>query len=168
MITFVAFHIDIERDYIEKDTPLDRDNFYDYQQIIGLMFKSISQSHPNCKKIILTDLTTDFSCLPSDVVLVRSAVNSQEIMLNRLALQSNFLENHDFESDVIFIDSDILVNDNLKSLFEDNFFDLGLTIRNDNLMPINGGIIYISHRNKESVTRFFDELYSLYSNKYRD
>lgn len=166
MITFVTFHVDIEKNDIEEDTPLDSDNFYNYQKTLELMFSSVSRFHHDFNKVILTDLTTDFSFLPSDIHIQRYAVDSREIMLSRLASQLSFLKSHDFNSDIIFLDSDIIINDNLESFFTEDF-DIALTIRLEQEMPINGGIIYISKNSKESAHRFFDKLHYLYSNNYK-
>jgi hypothetical protein len=167
MITFVTFHADILDDQIERDTPLDKNNFYDYQQTINLMFKSVDKFHGKCQKVILTSLETTLSFLPVDIKVKRYPIDSREIMLNRLVSQLDFLKNHDFESDVVLLDSDILINENLESLF-DNEFDLALTIRDDQEMPINGGIIYISKKNPEPVINFFEKLYVVYTEKYQE
>ncbi|MBW4644611.1 MAG: hypothetical protein KME23_16750, partial [Goleter apudmare HA4340-LM2] len=166
MITFVTFHADILAEEIEKNTPLDRDNFYDYQQTINLMFKSVDKFHSKCKKVILTNLETNLSFLAGDIQVQRHPVNSREIMLSRLVSQLHFLQSHDFSSDVVLLDSDILINDNLESLFIQEF-DVALTVRADQEMPINGGIIYVSQKNPVSVINFFQKLYSLYTEKYQ-
>lgn len=166
MITFVTFHVDIAKDDLEKDTPLDSNNFYNYQQTLDLMFRSVSRSHQDYKKIILSDFTTDFSFLPIDIAIQRYSVNSREIMLSRLASQLSFLTSHDFTSDVIFLDSDILINQNLEPLFYEDF-DVALTIRLEQEMPVNGGIIYISKNSNKSANKFFEKIYYSYINNYR-
>ena len=167
MITFVTFHADILEEDIEANTPLDQNNFYDYQETINLMFQSVDKFHNQSKKVILTNLETNLSFLPVDIKVKRYPIDSREIMLSRLVSQLDFLRNHDFESNVVLLDSDILINENLESLF-DNEFDLALTIRDDQEMPINGGIIYISKKNPEPVINFFEKLYVLYTEKYQE
>lgn len=166
MITFVTFHVDIAKSDIKKDTPLDSDNFYNYQNTLKLMFSSVSKFHHDFNRVIMTDLTTDFSFLPSDIHIQRYAIDSREIMLSRLASQLSFLKSHDFSSDIIFLDSDILINHNLESFFTEDF-DIALTIRLEQEMPINGGIIYISKNSKESANIFFDKLHYSYTNNYK-
>ncbi|MEH2255587.1 hypothetical protein, partial [Nostoc sp.] len=166
MITFVTFHAEVPGEDIEQNTPLDQNNFYDYQQSINLMFKSIDKFHSYCKKIILTDLDTNLSFLPLDVTVQRYQVDSRTIMLSRLVSQLHFIKSHDFESDIVFLDSDILVNDNIESLFLQEF-DLAFTVRDDKEMPINGGVIYISKLHRKAVVTFFEKLYLLYIEKYR-
>jgi lipopolysaccharide biosynthesis glycosyltransferase len=167
MITFVTFHADILDENLEIDTPLDNNNFYDYQQSINLMFKSVDKFHGDCQKVILTSLETNLSFLPVDIKVKRYPINSREIMLSRLVSQLDFLKNHDFESDVVLLDSDILINGNLESLF-DHEFDLALTIRDNQEMPINGGIIYVCKKNPAVVINFFERLYLLYMEKYQE
>ncbi|BAY81010.1 hypothetical protein NIES267_04750 [Calothrix parasitica NIES-267] len=167
MITFVTFHVDIAKSDIEQDTPLDSDNFYNYQKTLELMFSSVSKFHHDFNKVILTDLDTDFSFLPADIHIQRYAVDSREIMFSRLSSQLSFLESHDFDSDIIFLDSDILINQNLEPLFKQNF-DIALTIRVNQEMPINGGIIYISKNNRESANKFFNNIYDSYINNYKN
>jgi uncharacterized small protein (DUF1192 family) len=167
MITFVTFHAEIAGEDIETNTPLDGENFYDYQQTINLMFKSVDKFHSNFKKVILTNLETNLSFLAADIQIQRYPVDSREIMLSRLVSQLDFLKNHDFESDVVLLDSDILINENLESLFEQDF-DLALTIRDEQEMPINGGIIYISQKNPAAAINFFQKLHFLYTEKYQE
>ncbi|QMS90666.1 hypothetical protein HUN01_24920 [Nostoc edaphicum CCNP1411] len=165
MITFVTFHAEVPGEDIEQSTPLDQNNLYDYQQAIDLMFKSVDKFHSNCEKVILTDLDTNVSFFSLDITVQRYPVDSRTIMLSRLVSQLHFLKSHEFKSDIVFLDSDILVNDNIESLFSQEF-DLALTVRDDKEMPINGGVIYISKRNKEAVVAFFEKLYLLYTEKY--
>jgi lipopolysaccharide biosynthesis glycosyltransferase len=84
-----------------------------------------------------------------------------------LMSQLHFLKSHEVESDVVLLDSDILINDNLESLFEQEF-DVALTIRDEQEMPINGGIIYISQKNLAAAINFFQKLYFLYTEKYQE
>ncbi|MGK7892065.1 MAG: hypothetical protein AB4372_00005, partial [Xenococcus sp. (in: cyanobacteria)] len=72
MISFVTFHVDFDKNKIKQNTPLDKDNFYNYHLTLELMFKSIDFFHPHNRKIILTDTNTDFFPLSSDVEILRS------------------------------------------------------------------------------------------------
>jgi predicted nuclease with TOPRIM domain len=166
MISFVTFHVDINKNFIEDDTPLDSSNFYNYQLAIDLMFRSAAYFHPQCHKIILSDLNTNLSYLPSDLEVNRYDLDVNQIMYSRLLAQCKFLQNYDFQTDIILLDSDIIISSNLEDIFVDRDFDIGLTFRDDPEMPINGGVIYISKNNKESVLSFFQKLLEIYQEKH--
>lgn len=166
MITFTTFHVDINKDAIKEDTPLDKNNFYNYQLALNLMFKSAGYFHPNCRKVVLSNLNTDLSYLSTDVEVYRYEFDLQQIMYSRLLCQLQFLQHHDFQTDVIFLDSDIIINSNLEDIFAKQDFDLALTFRKFPIMPINGGIIYISKQHKNLVIDFFQKVLNIYQNKY--
>ncbi|MDJ0679182.1 MAG: hypothetical protein QNJ18_04890 [Xenococcaceae cyanobacterium MO_167.B52] len=167
MISFITFHVDFDKNKIKQDTPLDKDNFYNYHLTLELMFKSIDFFHAHNRKIILTDENTDFSFLSSDVEICRSQFDSHQVMYSRLMCQYQFLLSHDFKTDLIFLDSDILINSGLEDIFWEDFA-VGLTIRDFPEMPINGGVIYVNKSYPEQAKLFFSKLLNSYQEKYLD
>ena len=167
MITFVTFHADLDKNKINQDTPLDKDNFYNYRSTLELMFKSINFFHAQNRKIILTDKNTNFTNFSSDIEVYRYQFDSHQVMYGRLMCQYQFLLSHDFKSDLIFLDSDILINSNLEDIFLEDFA-VGLTIRDFPEMPINGGVIYINRSYPEQAKLFFSKLLNSYQEKYLD
>jgi hypothetical protein len=167
MITFATFYIDPSQDaseYISQNNILldDRNKYF---QMIDMLFRSASLFHPDCKKVILTDCKTDLSQVASDVAIYRTSINPQEVMLGRLISQLDYIRKEDWCSDLLFLDSDILVNANLDVIFNHDF-NVGLTYRIDHEMPINGGVIFISKRNKPLAIEFFDRVLQIYQEKY--
>jgi hypothetical protein len=168
MITFVTFHVDCNKNtinYLSKSCPSIAKN-YDFKSLINLLFRSASIFHPDCKKVILTDKKTDWSHLDGNIEIHRFKMDQKQLMLSRLIAQINYLKNHDFSSDLILIDSDMLVNGNLESLFKNNF-DIALTYRHNKFkMPINGGIIFISKNKKQKALKFMQTMLKIFKSNY--
>ncbi|NJR49031.1 MAG: hypothetical protein HC780_05105 [Leptolyngbyaceae cyanobacterium CSU_1_3] len=111
MITFATFHIDCTpkaADHISKNN-VHLDDRNEYLVQIDLMFRSASLAHPNCKKVVLTDLHTDLSSLSSDIQIHRLDVDPELIMLSRLEAQLHYITHQDLGSDVVLLDSDMLI-----------------------------------------------------------
>ena len=165
MIFFVTFHISPENPIeISPDS-------LNYQTIINLMFHSTSLLHGDCHKVVLSDLHTDFSQLSPDISVQRYDIDSHHIMLNRLSTQIQFLKTMNQESNVVLLDSDMLITANLNPLLLQDF-DIGLTIRTPapvykgKPMPINGGIFFIPASGKSAALRFLEQLYHIYQKHY--
>jgi hypothetical protein len=167
MITFVTFYIDPSQDaseYISHNNIL-LDDRNQYLRMIDLLFRSASLFHPNCKKVILTDLKTELSQVAPDVTIYRTSINPHEVMLGRLISQIDYLKKDDSCSNFLFVDSDILINANLESIFSHDF-NVGLTYRIEHEMPINGGVIFVSERHKLQSLDFFVRVLQIYQEKY--
>ncbi len=167
MITFATFYIDPSQDaseYISHNNIL-LDDRNKYLHMIDMLFRSASLFHPNCKKVILTDLKTDLSQVAPDVAIYRTSINPHEVMLGRLISQIDYLRKEDSCSDFLFVDSDILVNANLENIFSHDFH-VGLTYRIEHEMPINGGVIFVSKRHKQQSIDFFVRVLQIYQEKY--
>lgn len=163
MITFVTFHVDLAVDSLSSDTPLDSSQLLEYREILSLMLRSVSLFHHDAHQVVLTDETSVFIDLPSNIELQRYAVDSSNVMLSRLYAQLEFLKMHDFKSNIIFLDTDILVNSNLEKALSWSEFDIALTLRNDAKgMPVNGGIIFASNQYPSLVLDFFQSFYQKY------
>lgn len=179
MITFVTFHVDYpdeSRNLLEKSATHKKDYIYSYldyihsnfnhNDMIDLMFRSVSFFHRDCKRVLITDNRSKFPVFGNIDEIIRYSIDPATIMLSRLYTQIQYLKGNDFSSPFVFLDSDILVNENLDSLFEKDF-DIAVTIRKHmHNMPFNGGVLFISNRRKNKVLRFFDSLYLIFKEKY--
>ena len=172
MITFVTFHIDPAEESLPADTPYDlakrAKRSDEYRWMIALMFQSVSVFHPDARKVVLTDRQAQFANLPDSVEIYRHDVDANNVMLSRTEAQLAFIKTHDFKSNVMFLDNDILINDSLDRLSWSDF-DVALTIREDPLgMPVNGGALFLSNRRPEVVIEFLQAFYQRYIDKYSD
>jgi hypothetical protein len=169
MITFVSFHVDLEGEALSPDTPLNSPQPLEYRELLMLMLKSASVFHADVRKVILTDTKSVFSDLPSDVEVQRYQIDANHMMLSRLYTQMEFLKAHDFKSNVVFLDTDILVNTNLETSLDWHEFDIAVTIRDDPKgMPVNGGVIFVSNRHPHRAIDFFKSFYQKYTHSFWD
>ncbi len=168
MTTFVTFHIDPNKktaDRIFKENNMKFDYENNYVAMIDMLFRSVSIFHFDCKKVVLTDFETNLSSLPNDIDIFRMELDPEQVMLSRLRSQIHYVKNHDLSSDLVLLDSDMLINGNLNSLFE-QCFDIGLTYRGYRDMPINGGIIFIPENGKQQAASFLEKAYNIYKSNY--
>ncbi|PSP34827.1 MAG: hypothetical protein BRC57_10660 [Cyanobacteria bacterium QS_8_48_54] len=180
MITFVTFHIDTKRDTANKITHLGRKigrwkhdrfrNDYNYTGLLDLLFRSAEIFHPNCGKVILTNEQTDLSGLTVDFARYNYEIASDSLMRDRLSAQLDYLASDRSTSNLVFVDSDMLINQNLDVIFEAQY-SLGLTYDpNPNLsdMPINGGLFFIPFDRKDSAYAFLKKASAIYDGKLSD
>lgn len=176
MITFVTFHVDLvdstkESSFAQPPLELAKraKQTEEYREMLSLMFQSVSVFHKDARKVILTDHQSVFTNLPESVEIHRYEIDTNDVMLSRTKAQVAFLEAHDFKSNVLFLDSDILINDNLETTIDWDKFDIALTIREDPLgMPINGGALFVSNRRPQIAIAFLQSFYQRYIDKYLD
>lgn len=173
MIAFVTFHVDPKQASLSPDTPFDLAKrakcSAEYREMISLMFQSVSFFHPDARKVILTDCHTEFHDLSEGIEIHRYEIDVNDVMLSRTKAQVAFIEAHDFESHVMFLDSDILINDSLEETLSWAEFDIALTIREDPLgMPINGGAMFVSNRRPQVAIAFLQTFYKTYVERYLD
>ena len=109
--------------------------------------------------VVLTDPDTDFSVDDADTLVLRQAIDHGEIMLERTRRQLDFLENYDFNSPLVFADTDMLVLAPIGKVFHKKF-DVALTLRSDSDMPINGGLILVNDQQPQKSLNFFRRLLS--------
>ena len=166
MITFSTFHVDPKKD---SDATLKSNikNEGDYSLLIDLMFRSASLFHPDCQRVVLTDYQTDLSYLDKSIKAHRIHVdpNSVPLMYSRLVAQVDYIRSNNFASDMVFLDSDILINSNLESLFKQDF-DIALTIRDLEIMPVNWGVMLVSKNGGQNVIDFFEKILTIFKEKY--
>ncbi len=175
MITFVTFHVDFDRiseAYLnnskirlkKKLTFINKE--FDQRAMIATMFKSVRLFHPGCKCIVLTDNNTDNFPMASECEIKRFDIDPRKIILSRLIAQIEYLKKYAVHEDVLFLDSDIIVNANLEHVFNQDF-DIAVTFRESKKgMPVNGGMLFVSGRRKERSLAFFERVYAIYMNTY--
>ena len=121
----------------------------------AMMRTSMRRFHPNARFVILTDHRTQFPDFGEDVDIRRFTIDKQNLMFERLRLQTHFLVERNDDAHVVFLDSDIISTDSLKSLY-DQRFDIALTVRDDESMPINAGAIFIHGDGLDRARAFFE------------
>ncbi|MDP4822517.1 MAG: hypothetical protein NWR47_01055 [Aestuariivirgaceae bacterium] len=125
-----------------------------------LLRHSVHAQDRHAEFTILTDHQTAVCGSLGCHHVVRGDIDQSEVMLARARLQYQFILDHDFRTPVIFIDTDILVFKDIRHLF-DQPFDIGLTVRANEEMPVNGGILFVNNKNPEAARQFFRQLLSL-------
>ena len=94
-------------------------------------------------------------------------VSTASVMLDRTRAQKAYIDAYDFAEPLIFIDTDMLLNQDLGPLFEQDF-DIGLTWRPLAAEPINGGLILVNNRRPAEARAFFDEFLALYEQSFSE
>jgi hypothetical protein len=144
------------------------DKGFDYEQILNLAFRSARVFHPECRLVLLTSLQhkSAFSQEISETVeIFRYDVDHTQPIVWRSWAELKFLEQHDFSSHIVMMDSDMLINANLEDIFEENF-DVGLTYNGgkskaDKKMPINGGLKIVHAHKRDAAIAFSQKIYEL-------
>ena len=141
----------------------------EYLRLLDWMLRSVLRFHPEARLAVLTDAQTDLSPLSVAFERIDHPVDHRRIMLSRAEAQQRFLQTH-FDDDVLFLDSDMLLNGPLTELFEDGQgaadCDVALTVRDDADMPVNGGFLLLRHRRADVARRFFDRYLRLFREVY--
>ena len=152
-INFVTFLVEP----VVKSASANVWNLLSGQDQLRLLKLSARVHHPDAQFTILTDQATTIPQMCDDDEIVRRSIDQSEIMLERTRQQYNYLLNYDFQHPMIFIDTDILLLKNIDVVFLQDF-DIGLTIRDNKEMPVNGGVIFVNNRNPQSARHFFKTL----------
>jgi hypothetical protein len=164
MITFVVFHIDLPGSQIDV-VPFAKGTRPDYVDMAALAFQSAALFHPHCRRVILTDEATAFPGLPGDIEIVRRPIDPAKVMYERMVSELNFIRERGRDSDLLFIDADMLINGPLDSLFARDL-DLGLTYRDKPDMPINGGLIAVARHGSTAAEAFFGRVVDVMKTRY--
>lgn len=179
MINFVTFHVNFNEKsgaYLNNSAVLVKENIltklmsgkedFHYVDMISTMFKSARLFHPGCRCVVLTDAETDFLPIEALAEIRRYDIDPRRIILSRLIAQIDYLKNYAGNDDILFIDSDIILNANLDHVF-DQAFDIAVTYRPSKKdMPVNGGMLFVSMRRKDRALAFFERVYDTYMSKY--
>lgn len=152
MITFVTFYMDVSARTMHKihqrTSTITVTEPHDY---IRSMFASARRFHPHCRQVILSDRRTVFPA-HADTDIIRADLDAETPMISRSSAWLEFVENT--SAHTIFLDSDILINGELRSVFDQDF-DVALTYRaGDKKWPINAGINFAHGRRLAGAARF--------------
>lgn len=132
-----------------------------------MLFRSARIFHRNAICTLLTDQQTNVDQLNTGFQRRHFTIDHQALILSRSLAQFEYVNEFDFSHPLLLIDSDILINGSIASIF-DSDFDVALTWRNNKLMPINGGLIILNNRRPEAVRDFFGRFISIYKTSYSD
>ncbi len=135
--------------------------------MIEMLFRSARIFHRNVICTLLTDDQTNMDKLATVFQRRNYAIDHQALILSRSLAQFKYIDEFDFSHPLLLIDSDILVNGSIQSIFDEDF-DVALTWRNNKLMPINGGLIILNNRRPDVVRDFFRRFIFIYQTSYSD
>lgn len=144
----VSFHVDADAH------PHLRAASVDYVQLLDWMLRSVRRCHPEAMLTVLTDERTDLSALSVACERENHPVDRQRLMLARAQAQQRHLLSR-FDDDVLFLDADMLMHRPMPELLSADC-DIALTVRDDPLMPVNGGFLWVRSRRPAVVLDFFD------------
>ena len=162
---FVTFHIALDlEDKLHPNTNLKHKEYF---FMIVMMFASARKFHAVIKATLLTDKHTAFRDKAKDINVVRFDIDPKKLMLERSNVQLEYVLKSSFDRPLVFLDSDILLNSSLLSIFE-NEFDVAVTWRKIDEMPINGGFMILNNDRPEISKRFFKRFVTIYKEKYLD
>ncbi|WP_353570631.1 tetratricopeptide repeat protein [Candidatus Albibeggiatoa sp. nov. BB20] len=149
-INIIYFHVD------SKKTPAFGKKT-DYKSIIYNSAHVARHFMPQGKIFLYTDEATIFdeSRMSAIDELVRCDVNSEHPMYERMRLRHEYLKSDQFNADTVFIDADIIFNQDISTIFNDDF-DIGVTFRLYPIMPYNEGVIFA--KQGMGARRFHDKL----------
>ena len=165
-LEFVTFHVALgSREEVHPNQTL---KHREYLSMIDMMFASVRLFHPDAKTTVLTDADTDFSGMecPADRT-VRSAIDNNKFMLERADAQSRHVQDSSFARPMVMLDSDILINAPLLPVL-DRGFDVAVTWRDSENMPINGGLLILNNTRPDVAKRFFARFTAIYRERYSE
>jgi len=161
---FVSFHAD--RPAVgggaHPHTNLESDG---YMQMLDLLFRSARLFHPGAVCTLLTDAATRLRLVRGPVRRVDAPIDHARLMLSRAQAQLRLVEASDFARPLVLLDSDILLNGSLRSVFAEDF-DVALTWRASVDQPINGGLLLLGNHRPEAARRFFRRYVELYQERH--
>ena len=133
--------------------------------MVSRFFHSAEGFHPGCRKVLLTDMSTDAAILGGGVRIERRQIRTDELIYERLLSQQQYLQKHDASGGIVFMDADMLLNGTLDKLFSRDF-DVALTRRTSDEMPVNGGVIFVSQKNPRASLSFFDTFRKIFEERF--
>lgn len=162
---FVTFHVALgSEDELHPNATL---KHKEYLYMIEMMFASARKFHTVINATLLTDKHTTFGGLSKDINVVRFEVDPKKLMFERTNVQLQHVLKSSFDSPLVILDSDILLNSSLLPVF-DNEFDVAVTWRKSHDMPINGGFMILNNDRPEISKHFFKRFIAIYKEKYLD
>jgi len=163
-VHFVAFHVEPGESALAKlaRTRRTSDAPSDYRLLLEILFSSALLFHPDAVTALLSDERTQFRPRLTNASLLRLPVDPTRVMFSRLVGQIDYLRNHAGASPVVFLDSDVIVNADLRPLLAEEF-DVALTYRDHARTPLNGGVVIARG---ESAVRFLERVRSIYAEQF--
>lgn len=154
-LTFIAFHIPFDAELKAQIKFMAHTHmFYEPEKLLETMFKSARRQHPDCRLVVLTDKSSHIS-LNIDCEVFR--MDTHFLPAYDFAVteaKGGFLKNADDSSHLVFLDTDILIQENLNELFRLDF-DVGITYRDLEEMPFNSGVLFIHRKGIAKALHFF-------------
>lgn len=167
MVNLVAFHAEFPdkpqlvpphpKHKLERVVP-------DHGQMLDLLGRSALLTQPGCHLTLLANPC--FKPRPDSLFAIqRVSASSASVMLDRTRVQKAYVDAHDFATPIVFLDTDVLLNGELKGLFAGDF-DIGLTWRPLAEAPVNGGLILVNNQNPDAVRQFFSQFLDTYETRF--
>jgi hypothetical protein len=126
---------------------------------IKLLYKSARQSNPDFLLTILTTADTPLHGLDFEYERMDFEIDRRALMRERNRVQLAYIEASAARLiPFVFLDTDILLNIDPLVLFQKPF-DIGLTWRDNNDMPINGGVVLVRNSRPDASMAFYRHLY---------
>ena len=163
-LEFVTFHSDPPLG-VEGAHPNANLHGAAYLRMIDMLFRSGRLFHRRATATLLTDTNTKIEGIGAAFRRVNCAIDHASLMLSRSLAQLAYINEHDFSRPLVLIDSDVLVNGSLESLFREDF-DVALTWREHKSAPINGGLLILNNRHPEVVRAFLRRVVTIYQEKH--
>ena len=136
---------------------------FDYDLLIKRNVSIALWSNPGSRVVLVTDA----AFLPNGfddprVSIVRLPLANGEPMFERVVSMLAYVESTAFTAPTIFLDSDAFLIRYAAGFFSTGF-DVGVTYRDIvGQMPINEGVIFANHQDREAVRKFFRRYLATY------
>lgn len=124
--------------------------------MINMLFASIARFNSPARFAIITSHTTDLSGVRHNFRRLDTPVRLETLMLDRTIGQRRQIERIGHGETVAFLDTDILVQDDLGEIGRLDF-DVAVTTRAGEL-PVNGGVLFARKNSTGGSVRFFDQV----------
>jgi hypothetical protein len=153
-VDLVLFHVDLPR------TPSGVHRPIDYMAVATMSFEAAMRRTPQTRRILLTDETTTVPDQLGASEVIRSPINRDRLMYERMRVQERYLAARAPGRATVFMDVDVVPNRDPADIFAEDFH-VGLTWReNFPDAPINGGLIFVA--SGDEGRRFFQETLRCY------
>lgn len=163
---FLTFHVALDQG--EAAHPNQTLKHKEYLSMIDMMFSSARLFDRHATRVVLTDEATSFGRQARHIDrVVRHRIDGARLMLERANAQQRYVQACSFETPLVILDSDILVNAPLASIFARDF-DVAVTWRHNAAQPINGGFLVLNNRRPDVVRAFFRRFIETYKKKYAE
>lgn len=137
-LDLVAFHVDLPA------APSGFEGTPDYMAVLAHSFETARMRAPSARRILLTDEVTQVPATVAVDRVLRFPINREQIMLERMRVQTIYLRERGHARASVLMDSDVFVNVDPASVFSEDF-DVGVTWRPEFPdAPFNGGMIFVA------------------------